>query len=163
MLRKPYFFPQNYICTSERKYSIFHHQTCKLQCFGLEFFVDHFCHISKVPFYYNESFCPEWLFESTAFSVFIEMNGSKWSHSVISDSATPWTAAFPGSSVHGMFQARALEWVAISFVFFSFFPISVMNYIDYFILFFGCTIWHVGSQFPAGDQTRGPWSGDEES
>ena len=30
--------------------------------------------------------------------------------------ATPWTAApFPGSSVHGLLQARILEWVAISF------------------------------------------------
>ena len=28
---------------------------------------------------------------------------------------TPWTAAHPGSSVHGIFQARILEWVAISF------------------------------------------------
>ena len=38
--------------------------------------------------------------------------------------ATPWTAAYqgdpmdcslPGSSVHGIFQARVLEWVAIAF------------------------------------------------
>ena len=30
--------------------------------------------------------------------------------------ATPWTVALPGSfSVHGLFQARILEWVAISF------------------------------------------------
>ena len=30
--------------------------------------------------------------------------------------ATPWTIAYlPGSSVHGIFQARILEWVAISF------------------------------------------------
>ena len=28
--------------------------------------------------------------------------------------ATPWTAA-PGSSVHGIFQARVLEWGAIAF------------------------------------------------
>ena len=28
--------------------------------------------------------------------------------------ATPWTVA-PGSSVHGILQARILEWVAISF------------------------------------------------
>ena len=32
---------------------------------------------------------------------------------VVSDSATPWTP--PGSSVHGIFQARILEWVAIPF------------------------------------------------
>ena len=30
-------------------------------------------------------------------------------------SATLWTFNLPGSSVHGMFQARILEWVAISF------------------------------------------------
>ena len=40
---------------------------------------------------------------------------SEWSHSVVSDSVTPWTVSLPGSSVHGIFQARILEWVAISF------------------------------------------------
>ena len=34
--------------------------------------------------------------------------------SVVSDSATPWTVAQPGSSTHGILQARILEWVAIS-------------------------------------------------
>jgi len=29
--------------------------------------------------------------------------------------ATPWTAALPGSSIHGIFQARVLEWGAIAF------------------------------------------------
>ena len=29
--------------------------------------------------------------------------------------ATPWTVGPPGSSVHGIFQARILEWIAISF------------------------------------------------
>ena len=29
--------------------------------------------------------------------------------------ATPWTAAFQGSSVHGIFQAGVLEWGAIAF------------------------------------------------
>ena len=29
--------------------------------------------------------------------------------------ATPWTVAYPGSSIHGILQARTLEWVAISF------------------------------------------------
>ena len=28
--------------------------------------------------------------------------------------ATPWTSGLPGSSVHGIFQARVLEWVAIA-------------------------------------------------
>ena len=29
--------------------------------------------------------------------------------------ATPWTVALPGSSVHGILQARIPEWIAISF------------------------------------------------
>ena len=29
--------------------------------------------------------------------------------------ATAWTTGLPGSSVHGIFQARVLEWVAIAF------------------------------------------------
>ena len=28
---------------------------------------------------------------------------------------TPWTSSLPGSSLHGILQARVLEWVAISF------------------------------------------------
>ena len=36
------------------------------------------------------------------------------SHSVTSNSfATPWSVALPGSSVHGVSQARILEWVDI--------------------------------------------------
>ena len=37
------------------------------------------------------------------------------SHSVVSDSATPWNCSLPGSSLHGIFQARILEWVAVPF------------------------------------------------
>ena len=29
--------------------------------------------------------------------------------------ATPWTVGLPGSFVHGIFQARVLEWAAIPF------------------------------------------------
>ena len=40
----------------------------------------------------------------------------KWTGSVVSDCATSWsTRRLPGSSIHGIFQARILEWVAISF------------------------------------------------
>ena len=28
---------------------------------------------------------------------------------------TPWNSSLPGSSLHGVLQARVLEWVAISF------------------------------------------------
>ena len=34
---------------------------------------------------------------------------------VVSDSCDPMDCSTPGSSVHGIFQARILEWVAISF------------------------------------------------
>ena len=39
----------------------------------------------------------------------------KWSCSFVSDSLQPADCSLPGSSVHGIFQARVLEWVAISF------------------------------------------------
>ena len=35
-------------------------------------------------------------------------------HSVVSDSCDPVDCSPPGTSVHGIFQARILEWVAIS-------------------------------------------------
>ena len=37
------------------------------------------------------------------------------SRSVMSDSLCPMNCSLPGSPVHGIFQARVLEWVAISF------------------------------------------------
>ena len=39
----------------------------------------------------------------------------KWSRSVVSDSSDPMNCSLPGSSVHGIFQARVLEWGAIAF------------------------------------------------
>ena len=39
----------------------------------------------------------------------------KWSCSVVSDHHDPMDCSLPGSSVHGIFQARVLEWVAIAF------------------------------------------------
>ena len=38
-----------------------------------------------------------------------------YTYSVVSDFATPWACSPPGSSVHGIFQARMMEWVAISY------------------------------------------------
>ena len=46
--------------------------------------------------------------------------------------ATPWTVAQPGSSLHGIFQARILEWVAILF------SRGQTFYNSYNILFFFC-------------------------
>ena len=39
----------------------------------------------------------------------------KWSRSVVSDTLRPVDCSPPSSSVHGILQARILEWVAISF------------------------------------------------
>ena len=39
----------------------------------------------------------------------------KWSRSVVSDSSDPMDCSLPGSSVHGIFQAKVLEWGAIAF------------------------------------------------
>ena len=40
---------------------------------------------------------------------------SRFGHSVISKSSDPTDCSPPGSSVHGILQARILEWVAMSF------------------------------------------------
>ena len=37
------------------------------------------------------------------------------SRSFVSDSSDPMDCSLPGSSIHGIFQARVLEWVAIVF------------------------------------------------
>ena len=38
----------------------------------------------------------------------------KWSRSVVSDSSDPMDCRLPGSSIHGIFQARVLEWGVIA-------------------------------------------------
>ena len=49
-------------------------------------------------------------------SPILESQKWKWSCSVVSDSLRPMDCSLPGSSVHGIFQARVLEWVAIAFL-----------------------------------------------
>ena len=45
-----------------------------------------------------------------------KVSGVKWSHSVVSDSLRPsMDCSLPGSSVHGILEARIREWGAISF------------------------------------------------
>ena len=39
----------------------------------------------------------------------------KWSRSVVPDSSNPMDCSLPGSSIHGIFQARVLEWGAIAY------------------------------------------------
>ena len=53
-----------------------------------------------------------------------EGNSCWWwfSRSVVSNFCDPMDCSLPGSSAHGIFQARLLEWVAISFSRGSFWP-----------------------------------------
>ena len=44
-----------------------------------------------------------------------ELKSESAGHRVMSDSVTPMDCSPSGSSVHGILQARMLEWVAISF------------------------------------------------
>ena len=74
--------------------------------------------IGQSPSYFNkESWLPG---RSPFFIPKIWVEGVlKWSEvkslSCVRLFVTPWTVSLPGSSVHGILQARLLEWVAISF------------------------------------------------
>ena len=58
--------------------------------------------------------CVRWYLNTTPESV--SKRKIKWSRSVVSDSLGPYGPhGGPGSSIHGIFQARILEWGAISF------------------------------------------------
>ena len=83
--------------------------------------------ISCIIFYQvTYSYCPKIIYSFLNHAPFSQWKW-KWSHSIVSDSATLWTIAYKvwlcdpvdcslsGSSLHGIFQARILEWVAISF------------------------------------------------
>ena len=50
-----------------------------------------------------------------SFSVKVSLKGKVKSLSRVRLFATLWTLAYQASSVHGILQARILEWVAISF------------------------------------------------
>ena len=67
------------------------------------------------------------------------------SHSVVSDSLRPMDCILPGSSVHGILQARILEWSAISFFRESFQSrhqtwVSCISFVSRWI-FYHCTTW----------------------
>ena len=53
----------------------------------------------------------------------------KWSRSVVSNSSWPMDCSLPDSSVHGILQARVLEWGAIVFstISFSHSPIQILS------------------------------------
>ena len=53
----------------------------------------------------------------------------KWSRLVVSYSSDPMDCSIPGSSIHGIFQARALEWGAIAFSMPVCYRLSILFYI----------------------------------
>ena len=61
--------------------------------------------------------------------------------SVVSDSVTPMDCGLSGSSVHGIFQARILEWVAISFGRGSSRPMDWTCVFCIFCLLYPCATW----------------------
>ena len=53
--------------------------------------------------------------ECRAFFATLQHSTCVCAHSVVSDSLRPMDYSLPGSSVHGIYQARILEWLVISF------------------------------------------------
>ena len=53
--------------------------------------------------------------------------------------SNPMDCSLPGSSVHGICQARVLEWVAIAFSIISFLEDAFLNTECYFLLSFNCS------------------------
>ena len=79
----------------------------------------------------------------------------------------PMDCSLPGSSVHGIFQARVLEWVAIafSFIYGSVYvnsklllhPLSLFLLGNHkFVFLFGHAMWHADPSSPTRDQTCVP-------
>ena len=58
---------------------------------------------------------PSWGPRVMSSCLFLPCNVMCVSHSVVSDSCDPMDCSPPDSSVHGILQARILEWIAISF------------------------------------------------
>ena len=65
----------------------------------------------------------------------------KWSRSVMSDSSDPLDCSLPGSSVHGILQARVLEWGAIAFSNFSR-KLVFKKLMRYVVFFFIRSLWN---------------------
>ena len=51
----------------------------------------------------------------------------------------PMDCSLPGSSIHGIFQARVLEWGAIAFS--DIFGYCVINYLAIYVLIYFCTFY----------------------
>ena len=72
------------------------------------------------------TYLPEWKVISLTFEIY-----TYWwwwfSHQVVSHSCDPMDCSPPGSSVHGTFQARILEWIAISFSIYTYYIYEIIN------------------------------------
>ena len=81
------------------------------------------CPPSSLLWYQNANICPQFLAQSSwdpwkkkdEISLLLPLLSCMKSLSRVRLFATPWTVVLPGSSIHGILQARVLEWVAISF------------------------------------------------
>ena len=94
----------NFLCSSERSTDTYISYWCQAEPCGAPGHGGFFCppfHVGKTP----------------ASMIFSEFQRSKWSE--VAQSCLilwdPVDCSLPGSSIHGIFQARVLEWVAISF------------------------------------------------
>ena len=78
-----------------------------------------FCSFLKVPIFQNESFMIDlWSLLITIYDVMLKTRVGVCVCELLSCvqfCVTLWTVAQPGSSVHGILQARILEWVSIPF------------------------------------------------
>ena len=66
-------------------------------------------------FQIRKGVCQGYILSPSLFNFYAEWSEVKWSHSVVSNSLRPMDCSLSGSSVHGIFQARVLEWIATSF------------------------------------------------
>ena len=108
--------------------------------------------VSFVLFYCLYSFDHDWLtiFKEIAFWVFCVMCRCAQSRPILCD-PMDWNP--PGSSVHWIFQARILDWVAIPFSRASSWPrdltcVCCISCVDWQILFH-CTTWHLWHTVPS--------------
>ena len=64
----------------------------------------------------------------------------KWSRSVMSDSSDPMDCNLRGSPIHGIFQAKVLEWGAIAFSK-CHLVLSKLLWLSQSYLFYSCSVW----------------------
>ena len=93
-----------------------HHATCWFLCSRLCISLPEWT-VFIIPCMVPRCFTSEWVLFANSQLTIRYSNGEikSVSRSVVSDSLRPHGLSPPGSSVHGILQARILEWVAIPF------------------------------------------------